>query len=64
MKNIRFCEVKLLEGFWKERYELNRDVSLQCVRNRFEESGRMDALRFNYKTGDSLHFYYDSDVAK
>lgn len=64
MKNIRFCEAELAEGFWKKRYELNRDVSLACVRDRFEESGRMDALRFKYKTGDSLHFYYDSDVAK
>lgn len=63
-ENIGLGEVRLGEGFWKRRYELNRDVSLRCVKEQFEKSGRMDALRFCYKPGDSLHFFYDSDVAK
>ena len=35
------------------------------MRKRFEESGRFDALRFNYaETGKKPHIFFDSDVAK
>ncbi len=62
---IPFQSVTLTNGFWKNRYDLNKNVSLSNVRKRFEESGRFDALRFNYATtGKKPHFFYDSDVAK
>ena len=64
MKNIRLNEIRLTDEFLGRIYVRNRDISLRCVKERFEESWRMDALRFCYKPGDSLHFYYDSDVAK
>lgn len=68
MKNekfVPFWNVELNDGFWKDRYDLNKNVSIQSVRDRFEDSGRMDALRFNYhKTGKVPHYFYDSDVAK
>ena len=64
-KFVPFWNVKLHDGFWKERYDLNKNVSIQSVRDRFEDSGRMDALRFNYlKTTKKPHYFYDSDVAK
>lgn len=62
---IPFQSVTLTDGFWKDRFDLNKNVSLSNVRKRFEESGRFDALRFNYAaTGKKPHFFYDSDVAK
>ena len=62
---VNFEKIDLTEGFWKSRYDLNKNTSIQNVRNRFEESGRFDALRFNYlKTGKKPHIFYDSDVAK
>ena len=62
---IPFESVTLTDGFWKDRFDLNKNVSLSNVRKRFEESGRFDALRFNYAaTGKKPHFFYDSDVAK
>ena len=68
MKNekfVPFWDVELNDGFWKNRYDLNKNVSIQSVRDRFEESGRNDALRFNFlKTGKKPHHFYDSDVAK
>ncbi len=68
MKNgsfIDFKDVNLKSGFWYDRYELNKNVSLENVRQRFEESGRFDALRFNFhKTGKHPHIFFDSDVAK
>ena len=62
---VPFWNVELNDGFWKDRYDLNKNVSLESVRARFEESGRMDALRFNYhKNAKRPHHFYDSDVAK
>ena len=65
IKNSAFTHVKFMDGFWKDRYELNRDVSLRAVYDRFEETGRFNALRFHHREGKSdLHIFYDSDVAK
>ena len=62
---IPFQSVTLTDGFWKDRSDLNKNVSLANVRKRFEETGRFDALRFNYATsGKKPHIFYDSDVAK
>lgn len=62
---IQFEDVDLAPGFWHERYELNRRVSIESVKERFEETGRFDALRFNFmKNGRRPHIFYDSDVAK
>lgn len=64
-KNVPFGRVVLKDGFWLDRYNLNKNVSLKSVYERFEETGRMDALRFNHeKTGKPLHIYFDSDVYK
>lgn len=66
IKNIRFQDVEIESGFWKKRYDLNLLVSIKSVYDRFEETGRNDALRFKYKKGGDKtpHIYYDSDVAK
>lgn len=65
IENISFEKVTFDGGFWKQRYDLNRFTSLESVYKRFEESGRFDALRFNYKDGKPYpHIFYDSDVAK
>ena len=63
--NLNFKNLKYLNGFWKSRYELNKNVSLKAVYDRFEETGRFDSLRFNYREGKTMpHIFYDSDVAK
>lgn len=62
---VSFTNVDLTDGFFKNRYELNKNVSIISVKNQFEKSGRFNAMRFNYhKTGKAPHIYYDSDVAK
>lgn len=62
---VPFDKVKLYRGFWKDRYELNKNVSVAAVKARFEETGRFDALRFNHnETKKPLHVYFDSDAAK
>ena len=65
MKNVTYNNITFKEGFWKNRYELNRDVSIKSVRDRFEDTARFEALRFTYEEGKPApHIFYDSDVAK
>ncbi len=66
IKNLSFKNVTFDGGFWKFRYDLNRNVSLENVYHQFEASGRFDALRFIYKDGkgEYPHKFFDSDVAK
>ncbi|MBO5327444.1 MAG: hypothetical protein J6A84_04925 [Clostridia bacterium] len=62
---VSFRDVILENGFWKDRYDLNKTVSVQSVRERFEDTFRFDAMRFHDpQKGNPIHFFYDSDVAK
>ena len=62
---VPFEQTELTDGFWLDRYELNWRVSIENVRRRFEDSGRFDAMRFNFlKNGRRPHIFFDSDVAK
>ncbi|MBR6534977.1 MAG: glycoside hydrolase family 127 protein [Clostridia bacterium] len=65
MKNISFENIKLGDGFWLDRYNLNKNSSIKSVYERFEETGRFDTLRFNYTEGKiKPGVAQDSDVAK
>lgn len=65
MGNIDFKNVTLLDGFWKDRYNLNADVSIPSIKNRFSDS-RIKAMFFQFKKEELNyhHVAYDSDVAK
>ncbi len=60
------AQVNITGGFWKDRQTLNRDVTLESVRNQFENTGRFAAFRFGWQEGmpDRPHIFWDSDVAK
>ena len=61
-------EVKILDGFWKERQRINRDVTINSVYNRFNDMGKIEAfwLRWRPKDGDGVkpYLFWDSDIAK
>ena len=62
---VDFRNVELCDGFWKTKYDITAINSMKSIVNRFEETGRFDAMRFNYlKKGKHIHIFYDSDVAK
>ena len=66
MKTIPFSAVKL-GGFWGRRLEINRTATIPTVYDRFTDTGRFEAFRFNWKEGSDLpkpHFFWDSDIAK
>lgn len=63
---LSVSQVNITGGFWAERQELNRQVTLDSVREQFENTGRFAAFRFDWQEGmpDRPHIFWDSDVAK
>lgn len=61
-----FANTTLKNGFLKDKKQLNRDVTMQAVWDRFSETGRIDAFRFDWEEGkpNKPHIFWDSDVAK
>ncbi len=66
MKLIPHNQVNLKSGFFFDKQELNRKVTLRAVYDRFYETGRINAFKFGYPKDDPIqpHFFWDSDVAK
>lgn len=66
MNNIEFSDVKITGGYWKARQDINRSVTLKAVYDRFNETGRFEALKCDLRDGDTNipHIFWDSDVAK
>lgn len=61
---INFDKVRLKDGFWKYRYDLNINVTIRNIIKRFEDT-RFSAIRFTYKEkNNNQHRAFDSDVAK
>lgn len=65
-ENIRFEKSRILDGFWKERQELFRRVTIDAVYQQFKASGRFEAVKLNWKEGmpNKPHIYWESDVTK
>ena len=64
---LSFRNTEIRSGFWKAKKDLNRTVTIRSVRDRFEDTGRFEAFKFNWKEGSDIprpHFFWDSDVAK
>jgi uncharacterized protein len=63
---VTFPEATLLDGFWHHRQYINSQITIHSIENRFRETGRFDAFRFNWKEGDphKPHIFWDSDIAK
>lgn len=61
-----YQNVKIESGFWKRMEELNSNVTVNAVYDRFCESGRIGAFKFDWKerAPDQPHIFWDSDVAK
>lgn len=66
MNHSDYKNVKVTGGFLHKKQELNRNITFDSVYNRFYESGRIDALRCDWKEGmgNKPHIFWDSDIAK
>ena len=66
IKTVPYYETKITDGFWKDRQELNRRVTIKAVYDRFYETGRIGAFKFDWNGDEETmpHYFWDSDVAK
>lgn len=66
MQNIKFSDIEITGGYWKTRQDINSEVTLKSVYERFRGTHRFDALKCDWKDGEPNmpHIYWDSDVAK
>ena len=66
MKLIPHNQVNLKSGFFFDKEELNRNVTINAVYDRFTETGRIGAFKLGFPDKDPIqpHFFWDSDVAK
>ena len=69
MHNLSYERVTLKEGFFKQKVDLIRDVTIHRVFDRFDETGRVGAFdcRYTKDNADGIplpHVFWDSDVAK
>ena len=66
MQSIEFSDIKITSGYWKTRQDINSEVTLKSVYERFRETHKFDALKCGWKDGepDVPHIFWDSDVAK
>lgn len=66
MRPVSYKNVNITGGFWRNLQELNSRVTINAVYDRFNETGRFEAFKFNWKEGMPFqpHIFWDSDVAK
>ncbi len=68
MDYLQHFSTEIKDGFWKYYADLNRNVTVYAVRDRFEETHRFGAFACEWKQGDPdekyPHIFWDSDIAK
>lgn len=63
MKGFSLRECVIDGGFWETRQTINAESTIPSVYNRFEETGRFQALKCE-KQETPTHIFWDSDIAK
>ncbi len=63
---VSWKEVTIDDPFWSPHLQVNRENTLPQVYQFCKETGRIDALRLNWKPGMEPipHIFWDSDIAK
>lgn len=66
MKSVDFSKVYLQSGYWFDKEELNRKITINSVYEQFDATGRIKAFDCAWREGQENrpHIFWDSDVAK
>ncbi len=66
MDRIDFTKINITGGLWKQKQDMVRRTTAMAVYNRFDDTGRIDAFKCDWKEGmpNRPHIFWDSDVAK
>ena len=63
---VPIARVKIQDGFWAPRQEINRTTTIPLIHRHCQETGRIDALKLDWKPGQpkTPHVFWESDLAK
>jgi DUF1680 family protein len=63
---VGFEKVSINGGFWAEKQKLMEDITIDALYKRFEETGRFEALKGEWREGkpNKPHIFWESDIAK
>src|SRR5947209_1392751 len=63
---VPISRVHIEDGFWAPRQEINRSTTLPLIYRQCRETGRLDALKLEWKPGqpNPPHIFWESEVAK
>ena len=66
LRPLAWKDVTIEDRFWAPRQKTNREVTMPHVYRMCKETGRIDALRLQWKAGDPNppHIFRESDVGK
>jgi uncharacterized protein len=66
LRAVPFTNVTIEDNFWAPRIKANREQTLAASFEQLKKTGRLDALKLNWKPGHEPkpHIFWDSDVAK
>ena len=64
MDRVDFSKIKITGGFWAQKQEMVRNVTMRAVYDRFYETGRFGAFKCDPNAKIEPHIFWDSDVAK
>jgi DUF1680 family protein len=65
-ESVSFNQVQIRDEFWAPKLKVNREVTIPIEFDQCKVTGRIDAFRQDWATGDEPvpHIFWDSDVAK
>ena len=63
---VSFADVTIDDQFWAPRLRLNRERTIPFQYKQLRETGRLDALRLDWRQGQEPvpHIFWESDIAK
>ena len=64
MKQVNYSNIKITGGFWREKQDMVRNITVKAVYDRFNDTGRFDAFKCEENPEHEPHIFWDSDVAK
>ena len=65
-QQVQFTDVKVTDGFWKMRQDMNAETTIYAVQKRFDDTGRFDAYRGTWREGmpNKPYIWLTGDVEK
>ena len=48
LNTVDFAKTKITGGFWKQKQDMVRKTTINAVYDRFTDTGRFDAFKFDY----------------